>query len=203
MTIHQPIILGITGGIACGKTEVGCLLAEKGFVVLDTDTLAHKMMEKGRAVYPLLIDHFGAGIVGEDGEIDRVALGRIVFENPAARTALDGLVHPVVIEAAEEWKKSQSGNVAVLVPLLFESGWTDGWDAVVCVSAEEETVFQRLEKRGLNRTEARKRIAAQMPLIEKEEKSDFIIRNNETLDVLRTATLNVLEKIRNRGNTHE
>ena len=112
-------------------------------------------------------------------------------------------MHPAVIDAAEQWKTEQAGDAAVLIPLLFETGWTSGWDAILCVSAEEGAVFQRLEKRGLTEEDARRRIAAQMPLTEKEAKSDFIIRNSETLDALREETLKVVECIRSRGNDYE
>ncbi len=203
MTSHQPIILALTGGIACGKSETGRILTEEGFAVLDTDRLAHEMMSSGTPVFEQVVKQFGMSIVGMDGEIDRAELGKIVFANPDAQEALNRLVHPAVIDAAEQWKVQQAGDAAVMVPLLFEAGWTNGWSAIVCVSANEQCVFQRLEKRGLSEAEARKRIAAQMPLAEKNKKSDFIIENNDTLDALRNKTLTVLEAIRSRGNDHE
>ncbi|MBL7016106.1 MAG: dephospho-CoA kinase [Kiritimatiellales bacterium] len=203
MSSHQPIILGLTGGIACGKSEVGRILQQNGFAVLDTDTLAHELMTAGGPVFKTVVKRFGESVLGADGEIDRKELGKIVFENPDALKALNELVHPAVIEAAEQWKAQQRGDAAVMVPLLFETGWTNGWSAIICVSAEEEVVFQRLEKRGLSEAEARKRIAAQMPLTEKEKQSDFILKNNETLDALRNETVKVLEALRSRGTDHE
>ncbi len=203
MTTHQPILLGLTGGIACGKSETGRILSKEGFAVLDTDLLAHDMMKAGTPVFERVVEHFGKIILRADGEMDRIKLGNLVFADSAARETLNGLVHPAVIQAAEQWKTEQHGDAAILVPLLFEAGWTEGWDAIVCVSADEENVFQWLEKRGLSEDEARKRIAAQMPLAEKEAKADFIIRNNETLDALQKETLKVIECIRSRGNDHE
>jgi len=206
MKILQPIILAVTGGIACGKSEVGRILADAGFDVLDTDRLAHDVMKTGTPVFEQVVENFGKSVLGLDGEIDRSQLGRIVFADPMAREALNGLVHPAVIEAAERWKavrRAAGQEAVVLVPLLFEVDWTQGWNAIVCVSADEDVVFQRLEKRGLNEEEARKRIAAQMPLAEKMAKADFVIRNNETLDALREKTMEVLEWIRSRGNDHE
>ncbi len=203
MTSHQPIILAITGGIACGKTETGRFLAEAGFDVLDADSLAHQVMKAGTPVFERVVEHFGKLILGTAGEIDRTQLGQLVFADPEARATLNRLVHPAVIEAAEQWITERQKEAVILVPLLFEAGWTEGWDAVVCVSADEDVVFQRLEKRGLNKKEAHKRIAAQMPLAEKEAKADFVIRNNETLDALHKETLKVLECIRSRGNDHE
>ena len=206
MTSHQPTILGITGGIACGKSEAGRILTEEGFEVLDTDLLAHEVMKAGTAVFDRVVEQFGKSVLGSDGEIDRTQLGAIVFDYPPARKALNWLVHPAVIDATEEWvaaRRATGSEAAALVPLLFEIGWTQGWDAVVCVAAGEDVVFQRLEKRGLDGTEARKRIAAQMPLAEKKNRADFIIENNGSLDALHREILNLLKRIRNERNDDE
>lgn len=197
MTSHQPIILALTGGIACGKSEAGRILEEQGFSVLDTDLLAHDLMRSGTPLFQAVTDRFGDRVIGEDGELDRAVLGSMVFEDPTALIELNRLVHPAVIEAAESWKAAQVGDAAVLIPLLFEVGWTDGWDAVICVSADEETVFERLGKRGLDRMQAAQRVAAQMPLSEKERRSDYMIRNCGSLSGLRKEVLCVLECIRN------
>ena len=203
MTSHPSIILGLTGGIACGKSEAGRILATEGFSVLDTDCVAHDVMKAGMPVFEQVVAKFGARVIGDDGELDRATLGEIVFAEPVEREALNRMVHPAVIESVERWKAEQSGDAVVLIPLLFEVGWTQGWDAVVCVSANEKAVFQRLEKRGLTPEEARLRIAAQMPLCAKEEKSDFIIRNNESLDELRLKIRVVIERLRNQRNMDE
>lgn len=203
MTSHQPIILALTGGIACGKSETGRILAEEGFAVLDTDALAHGVMAAGTPVFKRVVDRFGSGVIDAKGGLDRAALSRIVFGNPAALSDLNAMVHPPVIEEAEKWKARQQGDCAVLIPLLFETGWTEGWSSIICVSTDEEIVLHRLEKRGLSRDEARRRISAQMPLSEKEKNADFILENNDTLDVLREKTKAVLKAIRSRGNDHE
>ena len=199
MNSPHSIILGITGGIACGKTEIGRILSSEGFKVLDSDFLAHELMGKGRPVYAAVVKQFGDGILAEDGEVDRVRLGEKVFDNLPAREALNRLVHPAVIAEAQEWietcREAQE-DAAVLVPLLFEAGWTDGWDAVICVTASDEQVFQRLEKRGLSHDEARKRIAAQMPQAEKAEVADGVIQNDGTLEMLRRRIMDLIEAIR-------
>lgn len=195
----QSMILGITGGIACGKTETGRILSSEGFKVLDSDFLAHELMSKGRPVYRKVVEYFGGGILAADGEIDRVKLGRKVFSDPQARETLNRLVHPAVIESAQDWMKEcrdMREDAAVLVPLLFETGWTEGWDAVICVTAPEEQVLQRLEKRGLPEAEAIKRIRAQMPQAEKASRADFVIENGGTPDALRRRTVELVEEIR-------
>lgn len=199
MNSPQPIILGITGGIACGKTETGRILSSEGFKVLDSDFLAHELMNPGRPVYEQVVERFGTEILAAGGEIDRVRLGAKVFADPAARRDLNGLVHPAVIREAKAWTaecRASGEDAAVLVPLLFEAGWTDGWDAVVCVTAPADQVFQRLEKRGFLMEEARKRIAAQMPQAEKAALADFTIENGGTLDALRRQITELIEKIR-------
>ena len=199
MNSSRSIILGITGGIACGKTETGRILSSEGFKVLDSDFLAHELMGKGRPVYGKVIDCFGGSILDESGEIDRAKLGAKVFSDPQARETLNRLVHPAVIQAAADWIRecrAAQEDAAVLVPLLFEAGWTEGWDAVICVTAPEEQVFRRLEKRGISNSEAGKRIAAQMPQPEKAARADFIIENGGTPDALRSRTIDLVEKIR-------
>ena len=199
MNLPQVIILGITGGIACGKTETGRILSSEGFKVLDSDFMAHELMGKGRPVYKKVVGCFGRAILGADEEIDRANLGKNIFVDPLAREALNRLVHPAVIEAAQEWIKDcreTREDAAVLVPLLFEAGWTEGWDAVICVTAPEEQVFQRLEKRGILKDEACRRIAAQMSQSTKASQADFVIENGGTPEALRSRVLDLVEEIR-------
>ena len=199
MNSSQAIILGITGSIACGKTETGHILSAEGFKVLDSDFLAHELMGKGRPVYDAVVEHFGGAILGEDGEIDRVKLGKKIFADPEERAVLNRLVHPAVIKAAQEWIsdcRAMQEDAAVLVPLLFEANWTEDWDAVVCLTAPEEQIFQRLEKRGFSKEETRRRVAAQMLQAEKADKADFVIENSGTIEMLRSRIVNVVEKIR-------
>ena len=199
MNSPSSIILGITGGIACGKSETGRILSSEGFKVLDSDFLAHELMLKDRPVFRSLETEFGPEILGDNGEIDLKKLGAIVFADAQARETLNRLVHPAVIAAAREWVqgcRDVQEDAAVLVPLLFEVGWTEGWDAVVCVTAPEAVVFQRLKHRGLSDAEACQRIAAQMPLNEKAKRTDFVIENDGLPDALRSRVLDLIEKIR-------
>lgn len=203
MTNQRPIMLAVTGGIACGKSETGRILEEQGFEVLDVDFLAHRLMARGTSVFQEIVTFFGAEVLARNGEIDRPKLAQRVFENNDDLQMLNRLVHPAVVKVAEEWKNERSSDAAVLVPLLFEVGWTKAWDAVICVSADEEQIFQRLEKRGISREQAARRIASQMPLSEKKKLSDFCIENNETLNELKQKVLQIVQQVRSRGQTHE
>ena len=167
--------------------------------MLDCDFLAHELMSKGRSVYRKVVEYFSDGILAADGEIDRTKLGRKIFSDPQARETLNRLVHPAVIESAGNWIKEcreAQEDAAVLVPLLFEAEWTEGWDAVICITAPEDQVVRRLEKRGLPEAEAMKRIRAQMPQAEKASRADFVIENGGTPDALRCRTVNLIEEIR-------
>ncbi|MDF7800645.1 dephospho-CoA kinase [Pontiellaceae bacterium B1224] len=195
----KATILGITGGIACGKSEVGRILDEMNFKVCDADRVAHTLMGKGSAVFKRVVALFGEQILSEDGKISRPVLGKIVFEDPQRLTQLNALVHPAVRQALATWiekMRSEKKNAAVLLPLLFESGMKDlDWDAVVCVSSPENKVFQRLEKRGLSHDEAEQRVCSQMPLAEKERLANQIIPNIGTLEELKLAVRKTVDAI--------
>ncbi len=198
--LHTSLVLCITGGIACGKSEVGRILGEMGFEVFDADAVAHGLMKKGTPVYRQVVARFGKHILLDDGEISRPILGEIVFGNPGERSALNDLVHPAVQEKLVGWmgeKRQRGQDAAVLVPLLFESGMDAlDWDAVICVSTSEELVFQRLEKRGLTRTEAALRVASQMPMEEKEQRSDQVIPNLGTLGELEDLIRKTVKRVK-------
>jgi dephospho-CoA kinase len=193
------VVVGVTGGIACGKSEVGRILSEMGFAVCDADRVAHDLMKKGTSIFSQVVDRFGTRILAANGEISRPILGKIVFENPGQREFLNELVHPAVRESLTGWidqMRSGEKHAAVLIPLLFESGMQDmDWDAVVCVSSYEEEIFQRLEKRGLSREDAERRMYSQMPLEKKEKLADYVVPNHGTLGELELATRKTVEAI--------
>ncbi|MDF7807302.1 dephospho-CoA kinase [Pontiellaceae bacterium B12219] len=196
---RNPLVLAITGGIACGKSEVGRMLGELGFAVCDADHVAHALMNRGTSVFRKVVDHFGEQILTEEGEISRSILGQLVFQNTEQLKKLNAIVHPAVRNKLEEWIceiRAGEKQGAVLLPLLFESRMQDlKWDAVICVSSPEKQVFQRLEKRGLSRKEAELRMNSQMPLAEKEQRSDYVLPNIGTLGALELAVRKTVEAI--------
>jgi dephospho-CoA kinase len=189
---RNAIVIGVTGGVACGKSEVGRILESMGYRACDADQVAHTLMAKDTVVFNEIVGFFGKGILSEDGEIYRPALGTIIFEDPEKRERLNALVHPAVKRAIERWileRRARGQNGAVQIPLLFESGMNDlDLDGIVCVSASDALVLERLKKRGIDNEAATKRIRSQMPLAEKERLSDCVIKNFGSWQELEEAT---------------
>jgi len=163
--------IGITGGIASGKSAVAAILRELGFHVLDADGLAHRLTEPGQPAHEEVLKEFGADLATSDGRIDRPKLGAMVFADPARLARLNAIVHPRVGEATfrqfEEWQRNGSDAVFVEAALLIEAGMHKKLDGLVVAWCEPEQQLERLLARGMSETEARRRIAAQMPVEEK------------------------------------
>lgn len=198
--------IGLTGGIACGKSELGRILAKEGAAVLDTDEVAHELIRSGTPVFKEVVDWFGPGVLGADGEIDRGVLGAKVFGDARARAALEAIVHPLVIRVLKGWLDDVTGagrDAVALVPLLYEAGLEEGlWDAVICVAAPDEAVLKRLRQRGLGAEEARRRIAAQMPVEKKAREADYVVRNEGSLESLAEKTKEVWRRILEKERSH-
>jgi dephospho-CoA kinase len=164
--------LGLTGGIASGKSAVAAMLREIGFAVLDADSLSHKLIEPGQAAYAEVIKEFGPSITDSSGRIDRSKLGAIVFPDRAKLDRLNAIVHPrvaeVILSQFEVWRRSGVRDaVFVEAALLVESGIHQKLDGLVVVWCTPEQQLERLLARGLSESEARRRIAAQLPVEEK------------------------------------
>lgn len=199
MALHPA--LAVTGGVGCGKSEVGRLLQERGVMVLDADEVGHQVLATGSPVATAVIERFGTGVVGADGSIDRSRLGRCVFGDPTARQDLERLVHPAIRHRIGAWVEEtrKQAPCAVLIPLLFEVGWTEGWDAIWCVSASPQVVQARLDSRGWSVEEWQRRQAAQWPLAEKENRADLVLHNNGSRDELATAVQVAWQKVLKRS----
>ncbi|HZV87528.1 MAG TPA: dephospho-CoA kinase [Candidatus Binatus sp.] len=164
--------LGITGGIASGKSVVAEMLREMGFHVLDADALGHTLMEPGTQAYDEIVREFGAGITGADGRIDRGKLGAMVFADRGKLERLNGILHPRVEEEIVrrfgEWERGGVRDaVFVEAALLVEAGYQKNLDGLVVAWCKPEQQMERLLARGLSEVEAQRRIAAQMPAEEK------------------------------------
>lgn len=164
--------LGLTGGIASGKSAVAAMLRDMGFAVLDADALAHKLIEPGQAAYAEVIQEFGPSITEPSGRVDRSKLGAIVFADRAMLDRLNAIVHPrvaeVILSQFEVWRRAGVRDaVFVEAALLIESGIHKKLDGLVVAWCTPEQQVERLLARGLSDAEARRRIAAQLPVEEK------------------------------------
>ena len=156
--------VGLTGGIASGKSTVSAILAELGATVIDADQLAREVVAKGTPGLAQVVEAFGPQILTADGEMDRALVGRIVFDDEAKRKVLEGIVHPLVFERYAELEAAAPADGIVVhdIPLLAESGRADTFDAVVVVETPAEVQVERmLRDRGCTRADAESRIAAQ------------------------------------------
>jgi dephospho-CoA kinase len=192
-------LVGLTGGIACGKSTVAERLAERGAEIVDADAVARQVVLPDTPTYHKIVEHFGAEVLDEDGFIDRPRLGRIIFADPAKRTLLNELTHPPIFAAiAEQLEVLQAfdGVVVLDVPLLVESGAARGYDAVVVVAAKPEVQLQRLlAERGMTEDDARARIAAQATLEERLAVATHTIWNEGTLTELRERTDALMDEL--------
>lgn len=178
-------VFGLTGGIGSGKSTVASLLRERGVPVVDADALAREAVAPGSVGLESVVQAFGPGVLGPDGDLDRKRLGALVFSDPAARARLNAITHPMVQQLAQarfaELARQGVDWAAYDVPLLFEVG-LDAWlRPVVVVAASETTQLARICARdALNEAEARARLAAQLPLSDKARRADYVLENNGT-----------------------
>jgi dephospho-CoA kinase len=197
-------IIGLTGGIASGKSMVATILVEMGATIIDADRLARRVVEPGTEPYQKIVETFGKKIVCPDGTIDRKALGTIVFSDPDARKQLERITHPAIKmlagELLEEERLKGADIVFYVVPLLLEAGMTSSVDEVWVVYVDNETQVERLMKRdGIGREEALRKIAAQMPMNEKIKFGDKIIDNNGTPEETRMKVMELWRELNKAG----
>ena len=185
---HPILRVGLTGGIASGKSTVAGMLAESGAFVVDADALAHAVTEPGTPAHHEIEQRFGDEVLDDDGGIDRAALGSVVFWDPAARMELNAIVHPRVREEAGRRIAdcAARGSAAVAVfdaALLFETGAYRDFDRLVVVRCAAETQLRRLlDRGGLTPREAQRRIDAQAPLRDKLAVADHVIDTDGTFE---------------------
>ncbi|KNA23403.1 hypothetical protein SOVF_025140 [Spinacia oleracea] len=193
-------IVGLTGGIASGKSTVSKLFKAQGIPIVDADIVARDALKKGTGGWKKVVDAFGDGILQPDGEVDRPNLGRIVFSNPDKRQLLNRLLAPYISsgifqEILKLWLKGH--KVIVLdVPLLFEAKMDKWTNPVIVVWVDRETQLNRLVSRDrITEEEANNKIDAQMPLDSKKDKADIVIDNTGSLDDLNEHLQNVLRVV--------
>lgn len=188
----MALVVGVTGGIGTGKSTVLGMLAKLGAVTLSADDVAREVLSKGSAAYGEAVVTFGEGILAPDGQVDRAALAKIIFDDSAARQTLNDITHPPIIaeierriESFRKGPPTVGAVLAVEIPLLVECGMEGAVDQVLLVAAEQETQLGRLIDRSkITDEEAFRRIEAQMPIECKLSRADRVIWNDGTLESL-------------------
>ena len=194
------LVIGLTGGIGTGKTEVIHVLSELGAVVIESDKVAHSSYLPGTKAHEAIVSQFGNDVLDPSGFIDRKSLGKIVFSDPARRLELEEIVWPVVEEMIEarlaEEEKRGTKVVVFEVAKLYEPGWDRLADIVWTVESPRGDIGKRVEQRsGLDESETGARLAAQLTSDERKSIADLVIENNTTLDDLRDQIVELWESI--------
>ncbi len=187
----ELLVLGVTGGVASGKSTVAGMLAELGASIVDFDMLAREVVAPGRPGFQEIVAYFGKEVIGEDGHLDRKRLSEIVFQDPAKRRKLERMTHPRILEAfmcrlRQLAEKDPRAIVQAVVPLLFEVGLEPLVHKVLVVYVSPDIQIERLMERDqISREEARRILAAQMPIDQKAARADFVIRNEGDVEETR------------------
>ncbi len=195
------LVVGLTGGIASGKSTVSSLFQELGVPVICADELAYEAVKLGAPALEEIRREFGNAIIDNEGRLDRAAMARLVFHDSAQRKKLESIIHPRVSEEKdrrlEEFRHQGHAVVVVDVPLLYESGWEKEFDLVIVVHVPRHVQEQRLVDRdGMTHEDARARLDAQMPIDEKRARADKIIDNTDSLHCTREQVELILNELR-------
>ena len=175
------LIVALTGGIGSGKSTIGQIFEDLGAIVTDSDQLARDVVERGTNGFDQIIAAFGDEVL-KNGDLNRAALGELVFKDPAKRKQLEQITHPLIRKAFSKIVESSKGDSIVInqIPLLVESNHDYKFDHVITISASEDVRIERLLKRGMNLNQIKQRLQAQATDAQREEISDSIIRNDKS-----------------------
>jgi len=195
--------VGLTGGIASGKSTVARTLAGLGCLVIDADAIVSRLYRPGSAGHETLVGAYGKGILTAEGEIDRPKLASIAFVDDASAKRLNELIHPLVIDEEERLITGEAQRfpdrdriVVVEATLLLESGGRKRYDKIVVVEAEPHLQIDRAVKRGMKREDAERRSARQMRAEERRKGADYVIANNGDIRALEAETMQIYERLR-------
>jgi len=197
------LTVGLTGGIASGKSTVAAMLRELGCVVYDADAIVRELYRAGAPGHVALVREYGTRILDWNGEVDRPALSQLALSSPDGAERLNQLIHPLVIEKqreliAEERKRDPDAIVVVEAALLIESGGRQRFDTVIVVDVSPEIQKERALLRGLTAEEYQRRIDRQLPASERNRHADFVIVNDGSREELQQQVAAVVEQLRKR-----
>ncbi|MER2233414.1 MAG: dephospho-CoA kinase [Leuconostoc mesenteroides] len=203
------LTVGLTGGIATGKSTVSALLRQAGFPIVDADIVAREVVEPGTPTLEKIKLAFGPGII-DNGVLDRRKLGQIVFEDGAQLKKLNDIMQPAISSAMADkinfWRLQNVPILVLDVPLLFERDYDKNKlvDKIIVVTASEEIQLSRLENRDqLSNMEARNRVKAQLPMTQKIARADYVIDNNGRIEELQEQVTVLIKKIKEIASTHD
>ncbi len=194
--------VGLTGGIATGKSLVSGIFKELGAYTIDADLISKNLVEPGQPAYREIVDCFGPQILNSNKSLNRSALGKIVFADHSLKKKLEEIIHPRVLKEQRRLIgqiSSMDRNAIIITdaPLLIESGFYKEVEVLIVVAASDKRVVERLlERNGFSEDEARKRMSSQMPLKEKEEMADYIIDNNGSISRTRERVSEIMAELR-------
>jgi dephospho-CoA kinase len=193
--------MGLTGGIASGKSTVAAMLRELGFPVLEADLVAHKLLEPGQPAHDEVLKEFGSELADAAGRIDRAKLAKIVFDDPEKLARLNRIIHPrveeIILRQFDDWQRNGVRDAAfVEAALLVEAGIAPKLDGLVVAFCEPEQQLERLRARGMSEVEAKRRLAAQMPVEEKLRRATETIDCSGTIEETREQVRVLATKLR-------
>jgi dephospho-CoA kinase len=193
------MIIGLTGGIASGKSTVSCILRKQGAYIVDADKIAHKVLSRDNIGYDQVVEEFGEDILDENGHIDRKKLGNVVFPDTQKLERLEDITHPLIISIIRNKIKTYRDNYNHIVldaPLLYETGLDQITDQDWVVYVDYQIQLNRLMQRdGISREETKRKIESQLSLEKKKVKADLVINNNTSIDQLRKTVIKNWKKL--------
>jgi len=192
-------LCGLTGGVGMGKSTAAGFFLQLGVRLVDTDQLAHELVQPGQPALAEIQREFGAGMVAPDGRLQRDELARLVFANAAARQRLEAILHPRIRERWQAqvaaWRAEHCPVAMVVIPLLFETGAESAFDRIICVACTPAAQQERLQARGWPPDQIQGRIAAQWPVAQKIARAHFVLWTDGLLDNHRRQAASIRERI--------
>ncbi len=191
-------IIGVTGGIASGKSNVCNIITQEGYPVIDCDKITAKLSVKGGLLYNVILKEFGEDFLLDDGELDRKKLAKQIFNDPKSKAVLDSVTHPIIIdEVKRQIDAIEDGLVFVEAPLLYESKLNEICDKVICVFLQKRLQVQRLmDREGIDEDYALAKIHSQMDLYLKKSLADYVIDSKGSFDDTKLLVLSVINDIK-------
>lgn len=196
MVTLSIMVVGLTGGMGCGKSTACRMFEKRGFRRIDSDQIVHDLLESDPATIRQVVDVFGPKVISSNGGVNRSLLGSIVFGDDEKLKALEDIMHPKVREAWEGAVASdQEANWILEIPLLFEKNLQNRVDFTICVFSDLNSQVERLEQKSIGRAQALARINRQMPLSQKAENADFVLLNEGSLEFLEDQIKTLLTRL--------